>query len=590
MRLRSHRRNIINLEGEQSAALQLAYGRLILLGGLFALAYLLIAARTIDLMIVQGRHFESTQDSEELSRLARSQDLLDHVRRGNIYDRNGVLLATSLKTPSLYADPELLLDKPKVSKALAEIFPDLKESETLAKISIPKSRYAWLRPNISPQQQEKILDFGEPGLAFEYADSRIYPQGKMAAHLIGYTGRDGRGLSGIERSAQKILEKGQDVSLTLDVRLQHALRREIETAITEFSAQAGVGVILDAQTGEMLAGVSLPDYDLNANSLYVSDEEKYKEILRNRVTMGVYEFGSVFKIFTTAALLETQDAPLATTFDARKPLKIDGHTINDYHAQKRIMTVPEVFMHSSNIGSAMMAQAVGMDKLKAFLSDLGLMDKPSFDIREVSKPLLPPEPWAGSSLVTVSYGHGISVSALQLCVATATIINGGLQIHPKLILKSGADNIRPQARILSAETSEKMRGLLRLVVTKGTGGKADVPGYYVGGKTGTAEKSDGKKGYNRKSLLSSFIGAFPIDNPRYVVFVMIDEPQGTKKSYGYATGGWVAAPVVAKVVTSMAAILGLPSDNYVEAQDISLPLQQYIKPEHPEKKLASNEQ
>lgn len=587
MRIGKQRRHIIHLEGEQSAALQLAYGRLILLGGLFALAYLLIAARTIDLMIVQGRVFESAQEAEELSRLARSQDLLNHVRRGNIYDRNGVLLATSLKTPSLYADPELILDRPKVAKALSVIFPDLKTEETLAKMSVPKSRYAWLRPNLSPQQQEKVLELGEPGLSFEYADSRIYPQGRMAAHLIGYSGRDGRGLSGIERSAQKELEQGRDVSLTLDVRLQHALRREIEAAITEFSAQAGVGVILDAQTGEMLAGVSLPDYDLNANSLYVSDEEKYKEILRNRITMGVYEYGSVFKIFTTAALLETQNAPLAATFDARKPLKVEGFTINDYHAQKRILTVPEIFMHSSNIGSALMAQSVGADKLKAFLGDLGLMDKPSFDVREVSKPLLP-DPWTESSTVTVSYGHGISISALQLSTAVAAIVNGGLQVHPKLLLKTGPENIRPQARILSEETSEKMRGLMRLVVTKGTGGKADVPGYYVGGKTGTAEKSGGKKGYNRKSLLSSFIAAFPMDNPRYVVFVMIDEPQGTKKSYGYATGGWVAAPVVAKVVTSMAAILGLPSDQYIEAQDISLPLQQYIKPEHPEKKLASN--
>ncbi|MCB1840809.1 MAG: penicillin-binding protein 2, partial [Alphaproteobacteria bacterium] len=349
MILRNVRQNIIHIEGEQSSALQLAYGRLILLGSIFALLYLVIAARTIDLMIVQGYASESGgQDSEDLSRLARSGDLLDHVRRGNIYDRNGVLLATSLKTPSLYADPELILNKPKVAKALTQIFPDLKEEETLAKISMKKSRYAWLRPNLSPGQQEKVLELGEPGLAFEYADSRIYPQGNMAAHLLGYTDREGRGLSGIERSAQKTLAQGQDVVLTIDVRLQHALRREIQSAVEEFSAQAGAGVILDVRSGEVLAGVSLPDYDLNANSLYVSDVEKNKEILLNRLTMGVYEFGSVFKIFTTAALLETTDAPLDTEFDARKPLKIGRYTINDYHAKKRLLTVPEVFMYSSN--------------------------------------------------------------------------------------------------------------------------------------------------------------------------------------------------------------------------------------------------
>ncbi len=577
-------------EPAQSTALQLACGRLLLLGAVFVMAYAVVAVRVIDLMIVQGASAESAQEAEELARLARSGDLLAQVRRGNIYDRNGVLLATSLKTPALYADPALILDKPAIARALSQIFPELKESETLAKISVPKSRYAWLRPNLSPAQQDKVLELGEPGLAFEYADSRIYPQGVLAAHLLGYTGRDGTGLAGIERGAQKTLAQGRDVTLTIDVRLQHALHREMKRAIGEFSAQAGAGMIMNARTGEILAGVSLPDYDLNFTSVLAADPEKNKEILINRLTLGIYEFGSVFKIFTTAALLETQDAPFSMTFDARKPLKVGRYTINDYHAQKRVMTVPEVFMHSSNIGSALMARSVGAQKLQGFLSDLGFMSRPQFDILEVGAPLVP-KPWGESSTITVSYGHGISVTALQLCTATAAMVNGGLQVHPKLILPAPGDpsGIKAQARLISEETSQKMRALLRLVVTQGTGKKADVPGYNVGGKTGTAEKSGGKKGYNRKSLLSSFVGAFPMDNPEYVIFVMIDEPQGTKQSYGYATGGWVAAPAAARIVTSMAAILGLPSDQYDPAQDISVPLEQYVKPKTPEKKkLASN--
>lgn len=577
-----------NMQTGQSTALQLACGRLLLLSFGFVLAYAVVAVRVFDLMIMQGNIGESAQETAELDRLARSGDLLAQVRRGNIYDRNGVLLATSLKTPSLYADPALILDKPALAAALPKIFPDLKEAEVLTKISAKKSRYAWLRANISPSQQQRVLELGEPGLAFEYADSRIYPQGVLAAHLLGYTGRDGTGLSGIERGAQQYLAKGQDVTLSIDVRLQHALRREIQATIEEFSAQAGAGMIMDARTGEILAGVSLPDFDLNFTSVLAADPEKNKELLTNRLTLGVYEFGSVFKIFTTAALLETQDTPFSATFDARQPLKIGRYTINDYHAQKRVLTVPEVFMHSSNIGSALMARSVGAQKLKGFLSDLGFMSRPQFDVLEVGAPLTP-NPWGEASTITVSYGHGISITALQLCGAMAAIVNGGLQVHPKLIRPAEAQGLKPQARLIAQETSDKMRALLRLVVTHGTGKKADVPGYSVGGKTGTAEKSGGKKGYNRKSLLSSFIGAFPIDDPQYIVFVMIDEPQGTKKSYGYATGGWTAAPTVAKIVTSMAAILGLPSDQYNPEQDISLPLEQYLKPEQAEKKkLASN--
>ena len=580
------KRNPIRSDGKQNSHLELAYGRLVMLMVVFFAAYAVLALRVVDLMVIQAEASVDRKNKAELAELTRSEGLIKHVRRGNIYDRNGVLLATSLKTPSLYADPELILNKKKVAKAVADLFPDLSYEKVFKEIDVD-GRYAWLRGNLSPEQQYKILEIGEPGLAFEYADSRIYPLGDVAAHMVGYTDRDNRGLAGIERSFNEILERGKDVNLTIDIRLQHALRREVQNSINDFTAKAGMGLIMHAKTGEVIAAASLPDYDLNFSRVYAAEPKKYYEILLNRLTLGVYEQGSVFKIFTTAALFETQDTPMSHTYDARKPLKVDRFTINDYHAKKRVMTVPDVFINSSNIGSALMAQHVGEDNLKSFFSDLGLMEKMDFDIREVGAPILP-NPWANSTTATISYGHGLSVTAMQVCAAMATVVNGGFRVKPKLTSHENKYALPMSFRILSEDTSEKMRKLLRLNVTNGTGKSADIEGYYVGGKTGTAEKSAGKKGYDRKRLLSSFIAAFPMDDPEYIVYIMIDEPKGNKKSYGYATGGWVAAPAVGNVISSMVAILGVKPDPKTAYNDIGQTLVRYLHPDdRGGKKLAS---
>ncbi len=569
------RYNAISIDGERRSSVYMAQSRLSILAVCFVLAYFMVVLRLLDLAIIQGE--VSSYDTAN-SKIEKSQDVSAiSARRGDIYDRNGFLLATTLKTPSLFVDPLLVIDAGSLSDDLAVIIPQLDKSK-LDRVLHAKNRFGWIARNITPAQQQDILNLGDPSLGFEYEYKRIYPQGELFAHLVGYTDRDGLGLAGIERSYNDVLSTGKDVNLTLDLRLQHAVKRELSKAISDFTAIAGTGVILDAKTGEILAGVSLPDFNLNTVN------KASKNQMFNRLTLGVYELGSMFKIFSTAALFDLHDVDMGKTFDARTPLRVGRFTINDYHAEKRILTVPEVFMHSSNIGSALMGDMIGGEALRKFYSDLGLLEPMDFDIREIGKPLVP-SIWRRSTTLTASYGHGLATTPLQMSAAVASVVNGGMLVNPMLV-KPSNDNIKSEMRVMSEDTSDKMRKLLRLVVTKGTGKNADVKGFAIGGKTGTAEKSVNGR-YDRKKLISSFVGAFPMDDPKYVLMIMVDEPKGNKKSYGYATAGWVAAPAFARIVTSMAAILGLPADKYDPQKDISLELLPYLYDEKGGKKLVS---
>lgn len=555
----------INIVGTRQKMLEQARGRLILIGVFFVVAYVIVVARAADLALIEGvLHQEGVAADVYVSDVRAG----DAPVRSDIVDRNGVILARSLKTFSLFADAALVRDPAKVAKDLTGIFPDLSYGVLLQKLQ-SKKRFVWLKRNITPEQQSQILYLGCPGLNFKEEMNRIYPQGSLAVHLVGTTGVDGQGLSSIERSFDAYLSSGKDpLALTIDVRLQHILKREIKNAMKEYKGKAGAGVVMDVETGEVLAAVSLPDYNPRK---FKSAKEAQKF---NRFSQGVYELGSVFKVFSTAAMIEKTKSDVSQSFDAREPLKIGRHVIRDYHAEKRILSLPEVFIHSSNIGSAMMGQAVGTQKLKDFYKDLGLLDKPNFEISEVGNPLVP-NPWGEVNTLTASYGHGIAVSPLQLVSATSSVLNGGVLVKPKIIRSADKNlNKKEAIRVVSPETSHRMRQLMRLVVTEGTGGNADVSGYLVGGKTGTAEKP-GRGGYNRKKLISSFLGAFPMDNPRYVVFAMVDEPQGTKASYGYATGGWVGAPIVKRVVSSMASVLDISP--VVEKKKFEGSLLRYVK-------------
>lgn len=547
------RRNAIKLEGERSSALDLAHGRLVLISAFFGLVYLVFAIRAFDLAVIQA--FEMPYESEavdvvEVVDRAETQEVSVVAKgRADIYDRNGELLATTLKTSSLYADTHLISDPENTARQLVKIFPKLSYGKVLHKLQSGR-RFEWIERNIHPDKIEQVMLIGEPGLDFKESYRRFYPQGESTVHMVGYGDIDANGLAGIERSFNNHLNEGRELHLTMDVRLQHILRREIKRSVDKFEAKAGAGVIMDVTNGEILAGVSLPDFDPH----YPGGAEK--DEIFNMLTLGVYELGSVFKIFSTAAFFENKNVPMSVTFDASEPIKVGRHTIRDYHAENRILTAPEVFMHSSNIGSALMGQAVGTEKLRAFYKDLGLLDTIDFEVREVAKPLVP-QPWREINTLTASYGHGVSTTPLHLAGAVASIVNGGYAVKPKLVLDETGEKSSTDVRVVSAETAQRIRQLLRLVVTEGTGSKADVRGYRVGGKTGTAEKIVNGK-YDNKKKISSFVGVFPMDAPQYVIYIMVDEPVGQKDTWGYATGGWVAAPAVARTVSSMASVLGIP--------------------------------
>lgn len=561
----------IQVEGQRSQILDNARDRIVLLGAAFLIIFMLIGARLFDVMIIQGTPVKIS-DSSNWQQQGNAADPL--LTRADIIDRNGVLLATTIKSTSLYADPKLIVDPKNAAAELVKIFPDLKREKLEADLTFSGKRFVWLVRHITPEQQEAVLYIGDPGLAFQEEGKRIYPQGALTAHLVGTTSIDGLGQSGLERSLEEKLKSGgQVVQTALDVRIQHAVRRELINAIEDFDAKAGVGMVMDIHTGEIIAGVSYPDFDPNFYN------ESDKDAQFNRMTLGVYELGSIFKVFSTAAYLEIKDNGFEHTFDASEPMKRGRFTIRDYHAENRIMTVPEVFMHSSNIGAAMMGERVGSTALKAYYKKLGLLEAAPIEIKELGKPMVP-NPWRDITTVTASYGHGIAVSPLHMVRAVAALVGDGMLRTPTLLKDDKRIN-KIQERVASEETVERIRQLMRLTVTQGTGAKAEVAGYRVGGKTGTAEQP-GTRGYNRNHLISSFVGMFPADDPQYVILVTVDSPKGQKKSHGYATAGWVAAPAVSRIISSFAPLFGIDpmSENEMAESgfvDISDQLSYYVR-------------
>lgn len=562
----------LRIDGSKRSALDMARGRIVLLSAGFACLYLVVAVRVFDLTILQGELPRFTGTAIERPEEPEQQKA---AMRSDITDRNGVLLATSLETASLYADPALIKDPVRASTALNKAIPGIVYGDALEKLQ-RKARFVWLKRNLTPAEQYRILELGEPGLQFKTEYTRIYPQGELAAHMVGYGSVDGKGLAGIERSFNDLLEKGgKPLALTIDIRLQHILRRETKKAMADFNGKGGAGIIMDVVTGEVLAATSLPDFDPQNPS------SATKAQMFNNITLGVYEPGSTMKIFSTAALLELKNPNLGMTFETTKPLKMGRHTIHDYHPEDHPLNIPEIFMHSSNIGSALMGQMVGNEGLKNFYKDLGFLDPPIIEIDEKGRPLVP-NPWRDISTLTAAFGHGISVSPLHIVTAASSIVRGGTLVKPTLILdeaiakgaKKATNN--DEIRIVSPQTSHRMRQLMRLVVTEGTAKFADVPGYNVGGKTGTAEKIVNGR-YDHKKQISSFLGFFPMEAPRYAVFVMVDEPVGNKKSYGYATAGWVAAPAVGRIVGAMAPLLGIKPHELAAEDELSFPLIPYLK-------------
>ena len=539
----------IKFEGIRRQALETGRNRLLVTGALFTLAFIVVAVRLVELAMV-----EQVSEEFQAPRLAVVSEM--PKVRSDIIDFNGVLLATSLPTASLYANPRQILDSKEATQKLLRVFPNINRKKMAEKLSSSKS-FVWLKRNLTPKTQFLVNTLGIPGFDFQPTERRVYPHGRLVAHALGLTNIDGRGLSGIEGYFDKVLRGTEKpLELSIDIRVQSVLREELVKAMLEFRAVGAAGLVLDATNGEVRAMISLPDFNPN-KPITASGVAGF-----NRVTKGVYEMGSTFKLFTVAMALDTGTARLKDRYDATKPIKISRYKISDYHAKNRWLSVPEIIIYSSNIGAAKMALDVGTLGQKKYLKRFGMLTPARIDLPEIGTPLTPAH-WRQINTMTISYGHGISVSPIQLVSGIAALVNGGILYRPRMIKVSKGENIAG-SRVLSRNTSKKMRGLMRLVVRHGTGRNADVPGYLIGGKTGTSNKTDLRGGYDRSRRMSSFVAAFPMDKPRYVILIMIDEPKGTKRTRGYATGGWVAAPVVANVVKRMAPLLGLKPSQQVE--------------------------
>ncbi len=537
----------IKFEGIRRLALETGRNRLLVTGALFTLAFAVIAGRLVELAVI-----DQGAEERRSPRIAANSKM--RKVRSDIMDRNGILLASSLPTASLYANPRRVLDPKAAAKKLKRVFSNMDEKKLEAKLASDKS-FVWLERNLTPKTQFSVNALGIPGLDFQRTERRVYPHGRIVAHAIGLTNIDGRGLSGIEGYFDKSL-RGRDEALTLsiDIRVQSVLREELLKAMAEFRAIGAAGLVMDVDNGEVRAMISLPDFNPN-KPVTAAGIAGF-----NRATKGVYEMGSTFKLFTAAMALDIGASRLKDRYDATQPIKISRFKISDYHAKKRWLSVPEIIVYSSNIGAAKMALEVGTSGQKKYLRRFGLLTPARIELPEIGSPLTP-DHWREINTMTIAYGHGIAVSPIQLVSGIAALVNGGVLYRPRMIKIARGEAVIG-TRVLSKKTSKKMRELMRLVVRHGTGRNADVPGYLIGGKTGTADKPGPRGGYASQRVISSFVAAFPMDKPRYVILAMLDEPKGTQRTHGYATGGWVAAPVIARVVKRMAPLLGLmPSKN-----------------------------
>lgn len=529
---------------DQRAASYLSIGRrrLGVVAMFFGLAFAVISLRLVELTWLD------TKQGREITQGNAARGLVD---RASIVDRNGVILASSLRAASLYANPRKIMDPAQAAKRIVRILPGLNRAAVTKKLSSKRS-FVWLQRNITPRQQWLVNELGIPGFAFQEEQRRVYPHGRMASHVLGFVDIDNNGLAGMERYFDDELRApagdGEPLVISLDVRVQHVLRDELWKGMRAYRAKGAAGIILDVRTGEIVALSSLPDFDPN-NTRGSNSQARF-----NRATLGVYELGSVFKTFTTAMALDTGVVKLTGGYDATEPLKIDRYIIRDSHAKKRWLSVPEIFMYSSNIGSAKMALDVGEKRQRKFFDRLGLTNRPALELPEVGSPLVP-NPWREINTLTASYGHGIAISLLQLSTAVAAVVNGGVLI-PATLLRRDHGDIPQGTQVITPETSAIMRRLLRLAVARGTGRKANVRGYLVGGKTGTAEKPN-NGGYRRDALISTFVATFPSDDPKYLVSVMYDEPKGNDTTRGFAGAGWTAAPVTRRIIERIAPVLGV---------------------------------
>ena len=529
----------------------IAYGRVrlrwILRG--FLLVYAAVVLKLLLFAVLPSDRFARSGGSDTVA-----------TARPDILDRNGEVLATDIKTASLFAEPRKIIDVDEAAEALAAALPELNPKEVRSRLASDKG-FVWLKRELNANQQAAVHRLGIPGIGFLPENRRVYPMSRVASHVLGHVNIDNQGIAGIEKHLDRdglgaLHAAGfairnsalAPVNLSLDMRVQFALRDELAGAIERYKAKAALGVVLDVRTGEVLGMSSLPDYDPN------DPKESLDPNRMNRVSTGVFEMGSIFKSITVAMAIDAGRVKLTDSFDASQPLHYGRFTIHDYHAKRRALTVPEIFIYSSNIGTARIAMTVGVEGQKAFLRKMGLLDRLRTELPESGEPLFPKK-WAEINLITIAFGHGISVSPLQFASAASALVNGGLLIPPTFFPRSREEAAALATRVVRPETSEALRYLMRLNAEKGSAKRADVPGYQVGGKTGTAEKVEHGH-YSRNKLFTTFVATFPTDDPRYLVLVCLDEPNPATTG-GVATSAMNAAPATRGVIERIAPMLGI---------------------------------
>ena len=505
------------------------------------------------------------------SNVTSGNDFGPRVKRAAITDRNGEALAISLPYADLHANPQILYDIDDVVTKLRGVLPRLDPVQLKKHLTAQDKQFVYIARRITTREQLQVNALGIPGLDFEFTESRRYPLGMVAAQVLGGVDIDGNGQAGVEKFFDERLRTDRaPLRLSIDVRVQAVVRDELSKSMAAFNAIGGCGIVMDVRTGEILAMVNLPDYDAN-QFRRATDEQRF-----NRAISGRYEPGSTFKLQTAAMALDSGAAQLWTILDASAPIHIGRFTINDFEGKKRALYFPEFLAYSSNIAAAKVAQLVGAERQRAWHQRMGMMTPVPIELPETFKPLTPaPANWKDIATMTIGFGHGISVTPLHVVRATAAIAHSGLLMRPTIMARE-ADAAPPAGeRVMSQQTSDTMRKLMRLVVSDGFGKTAEVPGYFIGGKTGTAEKA-GKGGYKKKANVQAFTSVFPMNAPRYAVYFMLDEAKANASTFGYATAGWVAAPGAGRVVARIGPMLGLLPETTTAAAtaaSLAMPLQ-----------------
>ena len=522
-------------------------------------ARLILCALLLAFTLIAGQLVRLALKAAPDVRLSLAEPMARSWSRPDIIDRHGRLLATDVGAHSLYADPQLVQDVDEAIEKLTTALPPLDAAELRKTLSDKSRRFAWVARGLTPRQAQQVHALGLPGLALRTEPKRVYPLGRLTGHLLGTVNTDNRGIAGIERMLDDTNRAeavqgparaaAEPVRLSLDVGVQHALAEELKQACVRYSASAAAGIVLEADSGEILGAASLPEADPARPSDWLDDQRA------DRLAGGTFELGSIFKLLTVAMALEAGIADLDRIYDVREPLVAGPYVIKDPYPQGRPLSVREIFLHSSNVGAGMLALEAGAERQRAFLERLGLTEPQRTEAGPMAAPQLPKH-WGRIETITVGYGHGLAVAPLQFAAAVASLVNGGVKVTPTLLAGSLAA-ARPE-RVVSVATSAKLREVMRLNVTnaQGTGRHADAEGYRVGGKTGTAEMA-GRGGYREKSVIASFAGAFPMDAPRYVVLVLLFEPQSGEGRGQHITAGVNAAPTTARIVERIAPLLGV---------------------------------